>query len=78
MKEHSVPGWVEPLVILVILILNGAVGIYQDFNAERALEALKELQSIEALVKRDGKWMHIPSRDVVPGDIIQVIFENMK
>jgi magnesium-transporting ATPase (P-type) len=54
--------------------LNGAVSIYQDYDAEKAIEALKDLQSINALVLRDGTWASIPSRDVVPGDIVQVIF----
>jgi Ca2+-transporting ATPase len=71
-EEHAVPGWVEPLVIFTILILNAAVGIYQDYDAEKAIEALKELQSIDALVLRDGSWIHVPSRDVVPGDIVQI------
>jgi len=52
--------------------LNAVVGIYQDYDAEKAIEALKELQSIDALVLRDGSWIHVPSRDVVPGDIVQV------
>jgi len=71
-EEHAVPGWVEPLVIFTILVLNAVVGIYQDYDAEKAIEALKELQSIDALVLRDGSWIHVPSRDVVPGDIVQV------
>jgi len=48
------------------------VGIYQDYDAEKAIEALKELQSVDALVLRDGTWVNVPSRDVVPGDIVQV------
>ncbi len=72
--EHSVPAWVEPAVIFAILILNAIVGIYQDYNAEKALDALKELQSIDALVLRDGVWLLVKSKDVVPGDIIQVKF----
>lgn len=52
--------------------MNAAVGIYQDYDAEKAIEALKELQSIDALVLRDGTWVSVPSRDVVPGDIVQV------
>lgn len=63
----------EPLVIFSILILNATVSIYQDYDAERALEALKDLQSIEAVVLRDGEWVHVPSKEVVPGDIVQVI-----
>jgi len=54
------------------LILNAVVGIYQDYNAEKALDALKELQSVNALVLRDGAWLPIKSKDVVPGDIVQV------
>jgi len=38
--EHAIPSWVEPVVIFTILIANAAVGIYQDYDAEKALEAL--------------------------------------
>jgi Cation transport ATPase len=48
------------------------VGIYQDYHAERAIEALKSLQSGEALVLREGQWVRIPAKMIVPGDIIQV------
>eukprot|EP00331_Platyophrya_macrostoma_P034737 CAMPEP_0176439360 /NCGR_PEP_ID=MMETSP0127-20121128/19894_1 /TAXON_ID=938130 /ORGANISM="Platyophrya macrostoma, Strain WH" /LENGTH=1040 /DNA_ID=CAMNT_0017823609 /DNA_START=27 /DNA_END=3149 /DNA_ORIENTATION=- len=71
-EEHSVPSWVEPAVIFTILILNAVVGIYQDYNAEKALDALKELQSVDALVLRDGGWTQIKSKELVPGDIVQV------
>lgn len=37
-EEHGVPPWVEPLVIFTILILNAAVGIWQDLDAEKAIE----------------------------------------
>mmetsp|Transcript_29007 Transcript_29007/g.26361 ORF Transcript_29007/g.26361 Transcript_29007/m.26361 type:complete len:128 (+) Transcript_29007:52-435(+) len=42
-EEFGVPGYVEPLVIFTILVLNAIVSIYQDYDAERALEALKDL-----------------------------------
>eukprot|EP00331_Platyophrya_macrostoma_P007514 CAMPEP_0176423202 /NCGR_PEP_ID=MMETSP0127-20121128/10150_1 /TAXON_ID=938130 /ORGANISM="Platyophrya macrostoma, Strain WH" /LENGTH=1036 /DNA_ID=CAMNT_0017804121 /DNA_START=15 /DNA_END=3125 /DNA_ORIENTATION=- len=71
-EEHTVPSWVEPAVIFTILILNAVVGIYQDYNAEKALDALKELQSVDALCLRDGRWAPLKSADLVPGDIVQV------
>ena len=52
------------------------MGIYQDYNAEKALDALQELQSIEALVLRDGNWTPIKSKELVPGDIVQVRFSS--
>jgi magnesium-transporting ATPase (P-type) len=51
-------GWrayVEPLVILAILVLNAAVGVWQEARSEAALEALKELQGEHARVLREGK-----------------------
>lgn len=71
--EHdTVPPWVEPVVIISILILNGCIGIYQDYNAEKATEALKKLQSDSATVLREGQWRIVESADLVPGDIINV------
>lgn len=51
--ENSIPAWIEPCVILTILILNAFVGIYQDYDAEKAIDSLKDLQSTFALVQRD-------------------------
>jgi len=70
--EEGILAYIEPIVILVILILNAIVGVWQEANAEAALEALKELQSESARVFRDGKMATINSRDIVPGDIIEV------
>ena len=71
-EKEGIPSWLEPLVIFLILILNAVVGIYQDYDAENALEALKELQTEDALVLRDNIWTKIKARNLVPGDIVQV------
>lgn len=71
-EEHGIPPWVEPCVIFSILILNAVVGIYQDYDAERALEALKDLQSLGAVVLRASKWTEIQAKELVPGDIVKV------
>lgn len=75
-EEQEIPPWVEPLVIFLILIVNAGIGIYQDFNAENALKALKKLNTSEASVLRDSIWQVVPSRDLVPGDIIKISTGN--
>ena len=60
------------MVIISILVLNGFIGIYQDYNAEKATDALKKLQSDSATVLREGNWKTIKSGEVVPGDIINI------
>jgi Ca2+-transporting ATPase len=62
----------DALVILVILILNALLGFIQEFRAERALEALKELAFPSATVIRDGKIQTIPASNLVPGDKVML------
>ena len=53
--EEGIRAYIEPFVILLILVLNAIVGVWQESNAEAALEALTELQSEHASVTRHGK-----------------------
>ena len=62
--------WVDASAILAIVILNTLLGIIQERRAEQALAALKRLAAPDAQVLRDGHRKTIPSRDLVPGDII--------
>lgn len=58
------------IVILAVIILNAVLGTVQHEKAQKSLESLKSLSSPYAKVLRDGKKIEIPSREVVPGDII--------
>ena len=60
----------EALAITAILVLNGVLGFVQEFRAERALAALKEMSAPEAAVVRDGREMDVPATELVPGDVI--------
>ncbi len=63
-------GLIDAIVIAAIVIFNAIFGFIQEYKSEQALEALKKMAAPKALVKRDGKWNTIDSRDVVPGDLI--------
>ena len=63
-------GLLDTFVILVILILNAFVGAFQERKAESSLEALKKLAAPETKVLRDGVISEIPTRELVPGDIV--------
>ncbi|GLT79803.1 hypothetical protein SLA2020_512770 [Shorea laevis] len=71
--ESGFEAYVEPLVIVLILILNAIVGVWQETNAEKALGALKEMQSESAKVLREGYSVpDLPARELVPGDIVEL------
>lgn len=62
--------YIEALIIVVIVLLNGILGFVQEYRAEAALEKLKELTGDDTLVIRDGKETRIDTRDLVPGDVL--------
>ena len=70
---EGVPGaFFEPVLILIIVILNAMMGVIQESRAEKALEALKSLSAPQARVLRGGREAMIPAAELVPGDIIRL------
>jgi P-type Ca2+ transporter type 2C len=62
--------WIDTWVILAVIIVNAVIGFIQEGKAEKALEGIRNMLSLDAVVKRDGKKMTVDSRELVPGDIV--------
>ena len=66
-------SFVEPVVILAILVLNATVGVWQSKSAQGSLEALQKMQPALATVLRDGTWQAgIEASQLVPGDLLEI------
>jgi Ca2+-transporting ATPase len=61
---------VDTLVILVIVLLNAAIGLVQAWRADQALAALQRLSAALATVLRSGQVQQVPAHVLVPGDIV--------
>lgn len=64
--------WVDAWVILAVIIINSLIGFVQEGKAEKALESIREMLSLEATVMRDGKKQTIEAVELVPGDIVLI------
>lgn len=62
--------YVDAITIMAIIVINGILGFVQEFRAEKSLYALKQLAAPTAQVVRAGKTQHVPTRELVPGDIV--------
>ncbi|MBN1351799.1 cation-translocating P-type ATPase [candidate division KSB1 bacterium] len=69
--------YIDAVVILIIVILNTALGFWQEFNAENAIAALKKLAVPNIRVRRGGTEKSISTKDLVPGDIMMVEAGNI-
>lgn len=70
--EGNPKEFFEPALILLIVLLNAAMGVMQESKAEKALDALKNLSAPHARAIRDGIEQIIEAKDLVPGDIIKL------
>jgi H+-transporting ATPase len=64
--------WPDFFIILVLLLANGMVAFWEERQAGNAIAALKAKLATKARVRRDGKWVDPPARDLVPGDAIRL------
>ena len=64
--------WPDFFIILLLLVANAVVGFWEERQAGNAIAALKKELAIQAKVKRDGKWITPPARELVPGDVIRL------
>jgi Ca2+-transporting ATPase len=62
--------WLDSIVILVIVLLNALIGIVQAWRADQALAALRQLAAPQATVLRAGDVQQVPTRELVPGDVV--------
>ena len=62
--------WVDAVAILIVLVINAALGFWQERKAERDVRALQSLTTTVARVRRDGAVVTLPAEGLVPGDIV--------
>ena len=63
-------GVTDTIIILIVVIVNAIIGVAQESKAEKSLEALQKLSDHAAKVLRNGQIQVVPSRELVPGDIV--------
>ena len=63
-------GITDTIIILIVILVNAIIGVAQESRAEKSLEALQKLSSHAAKVIRNGSLQVIPSKELVPGDIV--------
>ncbi len=64
--------WIDTWVILAVILINALIGFIQEGKAESALESIREMLSLDAVVIRDGKRSTVPAENLVPGDIVSL------
>lgn len=65
-------GFTDAIIILIIVVVNAFIGLFQELKAENSLEALKKMSAPKCKVLRDGQVLVVESRELVPGDIVVI------
>jgi len=67
---YSGESFADTIIILIVVCINAALGVYQESKAEKAIEALQEMTAATSKVLRDGKQIMLRSDELVPGDVV--------
>lgn len=70
--SFGIQSWIEGGVISAVIALNIVVGFWQEFNAEKTMDSLKNLSSPTASAVRASETITVPTVDIVPGDIVDL------
>ena len=62
--------WADVIIIMAVVIINSVLGVVQEAKSEQALEALQQMSAAQSKVIRGGKLEHLPSAELVPGDVV--------
>jgi H+-transporting ATPase len=70
--ELALDKYVEAAIIVLLLVFNAVLGLFQESRAAATLAALKSQLALSASVRRDGTWKTVPSAELVPGDLVKL------
>ena len=73
----AIQHWADLAIISLLLVVNAVVGFFEENKAKDEIELLKKRLAVKAIVLRDGKWVQVPARELVPGDIIRLRLGNI-
>ncbi len=70
--KFALQSWVDAFVILGVVFITMAIGMIQEGRAEKSLNAIKNMLSLNALTLRNGEWSEVDASTLVPGDVVRV------
>jgi P-type E1-E2 ATPase len=70
--SFRIKSWIEGGVVAAVIILNVAIGFFQEYKAERTIHSLRSLSSPTLKVVRDGVSSTLPTSQIVPGDTVEM------
>jgi H+-transporting ATPase len=70
--QAALGDYAEAVIIVVLLVFNAGLGLFQESRAQATLAALKSRLALNASARRDGTWKTIPAAELVPGDVVKL------